>query len=187
MCSDLNFEFPALLRLLCCARKQPREQAAAHSWLTEHAEQPYTRAVLAAALKAVDAAIAEEEVDDNSGRDNGIAAGFVAHLEPLLDPVKRELQRGRPALCLELAIDLVNRLNDGVDDDQGSNYGEPGKFAEEIDALCVQCIAALAVQQPALSAAQIVRVRTRVRSAFNNSGWKRHRDYGWPDENVFKS
>jgi hypothetical protein len=88
---------------------------------------------------------------------------------------------------LELVIDLVNHLNDGIDDEQGSNYGELGKFAEEIDALCVQCIAALAVQQPALSAAQIVRARTRVRSAFNNSAWKRHRDYGWPDENVFKS
>jgi hypothetical protein len=125
-------------------------------------------------------------MNDNSGR-NGIAAGFVAHLEPLLVPVTRELQRGRPALCLELAIDLVNNLNDGVDDDQGSNYGEPRKFAEEIDALCVKVIAALAVQQPAPSAAQIVRVRTRVRSAFNNSAWKRHRDYGWPDENVFKS
>jgi hypothetical protein len=104
----LNFESPAFARirhpallLTCCALngrfhtalspeqllncllhvcKQPREQAAAHSWVTEHAEQPYTRVMLAAALKAVDAAIAEEEDDDNSGRDNGIAAGFVVLL-----------------------------------------------------------------------------------------------------------
>jgi hypothetical protein len=183
-----------LMQCLLHVCKRPREQAAANSWLTKHAEQPYTRAMQATALMAFDAAVALERKitrlrRGNSWyrRDNTDQAAYVATLEPLLPPVQRELERGRPVLCLELATDLVNHLNAGIDDERDTNYGEPGEFAERVDALCVQCIAALAAQQPALEAAQVEHVSATVRAAFEDSAWKHHRGYGWPDDNVFKS